>query len=436
MNTSYSNDDIINILYKNRFQNYKVNRLLKAWENKKKDPSFELLFDGHTISCKAPSGKNSSLRSITVNLDTLSKSKKCLTFSRILHNLKGKTYQQNYHDRITQLVNLSLAFKNLSKESSISVDSPKLKKLKFQVPTIEKHPELRVSGTKTILEPSKPAIYSIINYHETECCIIPHNGLQFNSLDKLIRKLGIDKKGLNHYLINDILKLTFDLSQGLVNDKQTDLIEDLKSKIAVLRDSHSHYPYNPKDEIFNHSEIFDEIDLLLDYEQKILVEAKEKQEKLIHSIQKPYEDVLKNSLPPCAVHPKSSIFTLIFDKDIELPLDRESLTEHMLVFEDLDETMDNVDLSSFELNKEVIDLLTLYFNQGDLRDKNLHDLDERSLLHFFDRVLRLGIPRLEALLTKEIYTRVIEETWEDGSLIIARKGRQDPLQPLVDAVKH
>lgn len=423
MNINYSHNDIVNILYKNRFQNYKVNRLLKAWEKTNHDSSFQLLFDGHTISCNAPVGKNSSLKLITVNLDTLSQSKKRYTFSRILHNFKGKTYQQKYLNRINQLVITSQAFKalpHLSKNVSNSSDSAKLKKLKFEVQTITKHPELIIGSWTHVY----PGLFendiincSSIKYKDKGFCAIPHNGQTFNYLDKLIRKQGIDKKGINHYLINDILKITFDLSEGLVNNKTKEQIEDLKAKASLLKNNS---PY-----------LFNQIDELLDYELQILVDAKEN---LIVDIQKPFEDALKKALPSCTVNPESSVFTLIFGDNKELPLDREGLAQHMLVFEDLDNDMDDVDLSHFELNQEDVDLLTLYFNQGDLSDENLHALNEQLLLRSFDLVLRLGIPRLEALLGKEISTRLIEETWEDGSLIIKRKDIQDPLQPIVDAV--
>lgn len=291
---NYTQDQIIDILYKNRFQNYKVNRLLKAWEKTRNDSSFQLLFDGHTISCTAPIGKNSTIRSIAINLDSLSTRRKCPTLSRIIHNLKGKTYKRNYLSRIKLLVLSLPAFSLQDMSVSKSRDDSSLEKLKFQFPEIPEN--LKITLT-TSIDNQSLIYYDIVEYKKysdgpfLKCnnrgitnfgpiypfnkinIKIPNCGEIFDKLNQITCKNGIDKKGFIN-IKNQILAIARDLSAGKINDNQKEEIETLKEQILKLRNHFTHKTLAVKDFIlWDCDEVLIHCCELLDHELKIVAEV-------------------------------------------------------------------------------------------------------------------------------------------------------------------
>lgn len=81
---NYTPDQIIDILYKNRFQNYKVNRLLKLYEKEFGGLKSPLTFDGKAIVVVPQTGKV-----FTKDLDRLANSKRKFTFSLVHLNPKN-----------------------------------------------------------------------------------------------------------------------------------------------------------------------------------------------------------------------------------------------------------------------------------------------------------------------------------------------------------
>lgn len=105
-----------------------------------------------------------------------------------------------------------------------------------------------------------------------------------------------------------------------------------------------------------------------------------------------------------------------------------------------------IDFSDYGLTNEDADLLSIYFSKG-LTTEDLYALTEERLLILFDFALASGMPRLEALLGKEIGERVFnhpwkddednvhDRTWENGQLLRNRQLRDDSLKPILALIK-
>ena len=465
---SYTQDQIISVLYKCRFQNYKVNRLLKAWEKNKNDPSFQLHFNGHTISCSAPIGKNSTIRSIAINLDSLSTCKKCPTLSRIIHNLKGKTYKRNYLKRIKLLVLSSPAFSLQTKSRGVSKSGEDLSlgKLKFQFPEIREN--LKITLT-TLIDTQSLIYYDIFEYeknydHPILRCNnrgkllgpvqpfkvkikIPNCGEIFDKLNQTTHKYGIDKKGFTK-IKNQILTLARDLSAGNIYDKQREEIEALKEQILQLRNHFAHKTTDIKDFIlWDCDEVLISCNELLDHELKIVAEFENTTKELLQSFDEKNKPYLLCDIS-CTPQPNKPTTNFKLNEESTIALDRENLKYHLLVFAsgDIEPSDEIIDFSDFNLTNEEVDLLILYFTKG-LTTKDLYALTEEKLLIVFDFALASGMPLLEAMLGKEIGQRVFNEpwkddednihdrTWENGHLLRDRQLKDDPLKPILALIK-
>ena len=114
----YNKKDIVDILEKNAFCGYGVNRLLKAARN---DQKGKISLVDKKITFLSDSGKT-----IIVDL-TKVKNEKRWTFSRFFnYSLKGDTFKQNYHDNIEKFVKKLLVNDSTNGVSSISDSIPSL----------------------------------------------------------------------------------------------------------------------------------------------------------------------------------------------------------------------------------------------------------------------------------------------------------------------
>lgn len=416
---NYDNNKIIDLLYKQRFQNNKVNRLLSAYEK----GAAQVTFDGKTIKCTS-----AFKGTITVDLDKLNNSKKWTTLSRRIHDLKGKKYKEDYHRRISQLVFLSGAFDTGESRVDKNLDSQLI---------FKKHPELQVRsfGIQTPLAVRYPTD-QIIFIHGAERIVldIPKSGKRLDQLNQYCKVSGIDDHGFSN-LRKSLLDLTLEIAQGNLNGECRGKIKHLQNQIEKLNlVAWDHYEnYGPTAPQF----ILDNCLKLLKYELEIVSEVETELQKLFNKeLSKPYFS--------CSVHPEQPTFNIKFNEDVSMPFDREGLKQHILLFQDEGFEVpedDLLDLSKFELIKEDVDLLSLYLNEN-LEVKDLDSLSEERLFKLFDFALLNGIPRLEALLGKEITQRVLNIPWEDeegithdrnweDKTVLQKWASVDALRPLV-----
>lgn len=400
----YTPDQIVDILYNGRFQNYQVNRLLKAYESL---GTSRIQFDGTVIRCTTLMGKT-----VTVDLDRIANSKKSRTLSRRMHDWKGKFFNQDYRRRLEQLVYLSGVFGSAADGLLVKP----LAGLRFLS-------GIRMQTTLADRCPTDQICFLTNNpkwVYQSSVLILdlPKNVNDVPYLSKAFKAVGLSYTELRQ----EILMLTREIACNNYKDQQKDQISRLKGNIQKLKQVKLHlvtFPGFPNSrEMYQLLEIIDEF---LEFLKKIGSELETEKQTLLdpinRTLNKPYSPGVSRSSP--------IKLKLTNKKTIEL--DREDLKYYLLAFEGADIELKagkGIDFSEHRFKDDELYLLDLYFTDK-LTEENLYTLSEASLLSLFDISIQRGMPRLEALLGREIIQRVFKDPYKDAAGVVHTRAWSD-----------
>lgn len=241
---------------------------------------------------------------------------------------------------------------------------------------------------------------------------IPKEGSIFRHLNELTKK-HIDPQGFKLFT-NKILCITKDLNENFFDNSYEQSTKDLQAEVQILL-THCKTPESRN--VLLHCQA------LLDY---VLVVLDEMKQEIQDNYLGFFNNILKETemLPPCAINAESIPLIFTFN-GMEIPFDKENVLKHILSLED--HPGNYIDCRN--MTEKSFDLLTSYLQEGNLKQEVLGQSGERVLLEFFDLAVSLNIPRLEALIAKEIIQRLMDGAWIDSHLIEQRKQINDALAP-------